>query len=140
MKIKEVSKKLSLPISTLHYYERVGLIFPERSENNYRLYTEEDCNDLILISIMKKFGFTIQEIKEVMERYTVDNPSDVLTLDAKNFFLLKVTCLQEKIQEYQDVIQIINSLPILSKDQLDWDKKKKKTMELASNLYEKIIR
>ena len=63
MKIKEVSKKLSLPISTLHYYERVGLVTPKRGENNYRCYSEEDCNDLILISIM-------QEVKEVVERYT----------------------------------------------------------------------
>ena len=70
MKIKEVSKKLSLTISTRHYYERVGLVTPKRGENNYRCYSEEDCNDLILISIMRKFGFSIQEVKEVVERYT----------------------------------------------------------------------
>lgn len=34
MKIKEVSKKFSLPISTLHYYERVQLVTPERGEND----------------------------------------------------------------------------------------------------------
>lgn len=93
MKIKEVSKKLSLPISTLHYYERVGLVTPERGENNYRYYSDEDCNDLILISIMREFGFSIQKVKEVMERYTVTNPTDDLVHEARDFFKDKIIYL-----------------------------------------------
>ncbi|RKJ40467.1 MerR family transcriptional regulator [bacterium 1XD42-8] len=138
MKIREVSKQLSLPISTLHYYERIGLVTPERGKNNYRCYSEEDYNDLILISIMREFGFSIQEIKEVMERYTVTNPTDDLVHEARDFFKDKIIYLEEKIQEYQDLIQIINTLPILSENPLDWNDKKERTMVLASHLYEKV--
>lgn len=41
------------------------------------------------------------------------------------------------IQEYQDLIQTINTLPILSENPLDWNEKKERTMVLASHLYEK---
>lgn len=41
-------------------------------------------------------------------------------------------------EEYQDLIQIINTLPILSENPLDWNEKKKRTMVLASHLYEKV--
>ena len=46
--------------------------------------------------------------------------------------------LEKKIQEYQNLIQIINTLPILSENPLDWNDKKERTMVLASHLYEKI--
>lgn len=122
----------------IHQYERVGLVTPERRENNYRYYSEEDCNDLILISIMREFGFSIQEVKEVMDRYTVTNPTDDLVHEAKDFFKNKIMYLEKKIQEYQNLIQIINTLPILSENPLDWNDKKERTMVLASHLYEKV--
>jgi Predicted transcriptional regulators len=138
MKINEVSKKLSLPISTLHYYERVGLIIPSRGQNNYRYYTEEDCSNLMLISIMKNFGFAIQEIKDVMNRYTVTDPTEEVVCDAKNFFENKIETLKMRIAEHNEVIKIIESLPILSKDKIDWKMKKDSTMKLAFELYQKI--
>ena len=101
-------------------------------------YSEEDCNNLILFSIMWEFGFSIREVKEVMERYTVTNPTDDLVHEARDFFKDKIIYLEEKIQEYQDLIQIINTLPILSENPLDRNDKKERTMILASHLYEKV--
>ncbi len=101
-------------------------------------YSEEDCNNLILISIMREFGFSIRGTKEVMERYTVTNPTDDLVHEARDFFKDKIIYLEEKIQEYQDLIQIINTLPILSENPLDRNDKKERTMILASHLYEKV--
>ena len=89
---------------------------------------------------MREFVFSIQEVKEVMERYTVTNPTDDLVHEARDFFKDKIIYLEEKIQEYQDLIQIINTLPILSENPLDWNEKKERTMVLASHLYEKVCK
>ena len=69
---------------------------------------------------MREFGFSIQEVKEVMERYTVTNPTDDLVHEARDFFKDKIIYLEEKIQEYQDLIQIINTLPILYFLKIRW--------------------
>ncbi|WP_225362883.1 MerR family DNA-binding transcriptional regulator [Apilactobacillus micheneri] len=42
MKIGEFSKKVSLSIDTLRYYEKIGLIYPKRDENNIREYNYDD--------------------------------------------------------------------------------------------------
>lgn len=44
MKISEVAKIVDLPISTIRYYEKMGIITDEyilREENNYRNYDAE---------------------------------------------------------------------------------------------------
>ncbi|MEK3791200.1 MerR family DNA-binding transcriptional regulator [Paenibacillus sp. FSL R7-0204] len=44
MKTSEVAQRADLPISTLRYYEKIGLITEEyvlREENNYRNYVPE---------------------------------------------------------------------------------------------------
>ncbi|MHC5227870.1 MerR family transcriptional regulator [Enterococcus sp. LJL99] len=45
MKVQEVSDLIGLPISTLHYYERIGIITPKRTANNYRDYSEKDVGE-----------------------------------------------------------------------------------------------
>ena len=44
MKISEVAKIVDLPISTIRYYEKIGIITDDyilREQNNYRNYASE---------------------------------------------------------------------------------------------------
>ena len=48
MKIKEVEELVGLARSNIRYYERQGLLHPERDqENSYREYTEEDIERIL---------------------------------------------------------------------------------------------
>ena len=46
MNIGEVSKLSKLPLKTIRYYEDVGFVCPQRSENGYRYFQEGDVHKL----------------------------------------------------------------------------------------------
>ena len=53
---------------TLRYYERRGLLpQPSRSLANYRLYTPETVRRLHFVKNAKRLGFSLEEIKELLE-------------------------------------------------------------------------
>ncbi|MEK5761115.1 MerR family DNA-binding transcriptional regulator, partial [Acinetobacter variabilis] len=48
LSIGQLSKKADVPIDTIRYYEKVGVLDRiQRSENNYRVYTEQTLADLL---------------------------------------------------------------------------------------------
>ena len=63
LKIKELENTLSISRSNIRFYEKQGLFSPERKDNNYREYTEQDIEVLKEIIIYRKMGFTVEEIK-----------------------------------------------------------------------------
>ena len=63
MKIKELENLLSISRSNIRFYEKQGLFSPERKDNNYREYTEQDIEVLKKIIVFRKMGFTVEEIK-----------------------------------------------------------------------------
>lgn len=63
LKIKELENLLSISRSNIRFYEKQGLFSPERKDNNYREYTEQDIEVLKKIIVFRKMGFTVEEIK-----------------------------------------------------------------------------
>lgn len=62
MEIKEVEKILSVSRSNIRFYEKEGLICPERRGNNYREYSDGDVEMLRKIIVLRKLGFSVEEI------------------------------------------------------------------------------
>ena len=52
MTIKELEQRTGLPRTAIRFYEQQGLIRPERRENNYRNYTQEDLSTLEKIKLL----------------------------------------------------------------------------------------
>lgn len=67
MKSSEVEKKLNVLRTTLRYYEDEGFIQPQRDENGYRNYSEEDINKLKLILQLRSMEIPIDDIKAIMQ-------------------------------------------------------------------------
>ena len=66
MKIKEVEEIVGLARSNIRYYERQGLLHPERDqENSYREYTEEDIERILQIKTLRMLGLTIADIRQI---------------------------------------------------------------------------
>jgi DNA-binding transcriptional MerR regulator len=66
--IGEVADRLGLSLRTVRYYEEAGLVSPsQRTEGGFRLYSEDDIARLDLIKQMKPLGFSIQEMRELLE-------------------------------------------------------------------------
>ena len=66
--IGAVAERVDLSLRTVRYYEEVGLISPEkRTDGGFRLYTEENIERLLAIKQMKPLGFSVQEMRVVLE-------------------------------------------------------------------------
>ena len=67
--IEQVSAQTGLTKRTLRYYEEVGLLPPtDRTEGNYRRYTEADLKRLDNIKKLRDLlGFSLADIREIME-------------------------------------------------------------------------
>ena len=71
-KISEFALLSGLSIQTLRYYDKEKILVPSyrSSENNYRYYDEKDYEKSKLIVLLKKYDFSILEIKEIFSRFS----------------------------------------------------------------------
>jgi DNA-binding transcriptional MerR regulator len=73
LKIGEVATRSGVSIDTLRYYERLGLLpKPTRTRSGYRLYEARMVDRLSFIKRAQRFGFTLDEIREMLQLETAD--------------------------------------------------------------------
>ncbi|WP_206435638.1 MerR family transcriptional regulator [Actinobaculum sp. 352] len=63
MEIGEFSTQVGLPTSTLHYYERCGLLSPARNKSGHRDYSSQDVAWVQFICRLKATGMPLADIK-----------------------------------------------------------------------------
>lgn len=110
MRINEVSKKTGLSISTIRFYEKQNLIpekFVNRDLNNYRNYSEDIIDYLMMIKTVHSVGFSLIEIKEIQKNY-----ADSISIDTK------VKLLQKKILEVENQKENLNKTEAILKKML----------------------
>lgn len=66
MKIGEAAKLTGLGIETIRFYEREGLIKPEKLSSGYRTYTDDLILKMKFIIQAKSLGFSLKETKELL--------------------------------------------------------------------------
>lgn len=101
MRIGELSIKSGFSRDTIRYYEKIGLI--EMKDNRTHLsrhknYPEQILRQLVAVKIMKGFGFTLEETKNIFVLYeegVIDHQR------GKKYLLRKVNQIENKIQELQ---------------------------------------
>ncbi|SCY62928.1 DNA-binding transcriptional regulator, MerR family [Microbacterium sp. LKL04] len=68
MRIGEVAERTGLSFRTLRHYDEIGLVTPSaRTDGGFRLYTEGDVARILLIRRMKPLGFTLDEMRDLLE-------------------------------------------------------------------------
>jgi DNA-binding transcriptional MerR regulator len=68
MKIGEIARRSGIGIETIRFYEREKLLLePERRLSGYRMYDEATLERLVYIRQAKELGFTLAEIREMLE-------------------------------------------------------------------------
>lgn len=92
MLISELSKRTGLSTHTLRYYENYGLFNGVTDEkvktNNYKQYDESLVEKIELIKEAKEIGFTLSEIKKLLDswfskRLSVEKKVEVLEIKIK---------------------------------------------------------
>ena len=67
MRISEVAVRAGVPVSTVRYYERIGLLpTPERTDAGYRDYDEDSATRLLFVSRARGLGIGCDQIAELL--------------------------------------------------------------------------
>lgn len=83
MQIGEVAERVGLSLRTVRYYEEVGLVTPvERSSGGFRIYDEHAVERLKLVRDLKPLGFSLEEIREIVDLVTTEATLDSAKLAA----------------------------------------------------------
>ncbi len=68
LQIGQLAERVGLSLRTVRYYEETGLLEPaRRTDGGFRLYTDEHVTRLELIKRMKPLGFTVQQMRELLD-------------------------------------------------------------------------
>ena len=122
MKRSEVEKISGLTRKAILYYEDKGLIRPHKGENNYRTYSQEDLDKLLQISIYRKLGLNISEIKNIIASKGKELGS--ILRDRQYRLELEETKknLLEKLIKSQDFEEISKELENLEKEETIYER------------------
>lgn len=79
--IGEFSKLCHLPIRTLHYYNEIGLLIPDKvdPDNHYRYYSEQQILEASIIQFYKEAGFELMDIKNLIKRDRLEFNQSMIT-------------------------------------------------------------
>ena len=67
MRISELAVRAGVPVSTVRYYERIGLLpTPERTDSGYRDYDEDSATRLLFVSRAHGLGIGCEQIAELL--------------------------------------------------------------------------
>lgn len=71
--VSETAQLFGLTVRTLHYWDEIHLLCPRvRSSENARLYTAQDIEKIQHIVIYRAAGFTLKDIKHLLDDPTAD--------------------------------------------------------------------
>lgn len=109
--IKETANILKTSIRTLHYYDEIGLLQPQKDSNGYRTYSESDIEYLRIVLIYSSLGFSLEKISKLLEQAET-NPLSLLQNQLKALqqekerLDLLLNTLQKTIQAHQGTTKI----------------------------------
>lgn len=66
-RISDAARATGFSVSALRFYEKEGVVVPDRSESDYRVYDANDLNALRFVRRGKQLGLNLDEIKELLE-------------------------------------------------------------------------
>ena len=95
-------------IETLRFYERKRLLpEPQRSRGGFRLYSEDDLKRLRFIGMAKQHGFTLGEIKELLD-LRVDSRTSCD--EVREIAEEKLAVIEQKLRELRQIKKALQYL------------------------------
>jgi len=106
MKITQVSKLTAVPLDTLRYYEKIGIIpAVTRNEVGVRDYNETDIKWIEFAKCMRSAGLSIEALTNYLKLYEMGDE----TFDERRVLLVEQrNLLNSKLADMQKVIDRLN--------------------------------
>ena len=100
MLIGQLSKHSELSKDTIRFYEKMSLIQSVTCANGYKDYPEQALQQLLLIRTAKNLGFSLNEIKQILE---MTSEQEIPAHQMQNIFQEKLAAIDEKIFQLQQM-------------------------------------
>ncbi len=111
MLINELSKRSGVTVHTLRYYENIGLIQGKVNEavksNNYKDYDEQLLERIEMIKEAKEAGFTLAEIRHLLDRLYSGNFPETEQLQLVD---AKIREVEAKITQLRQVKELLEQI------------------------------
>ncbi|MBI5969881.1 MAG: heavy metal-responsive transcriptional regulator [Deltaproteobacteria bacterium] len=106
--IGELARRAEVSVQTVRYYERQKLLLPSgRKDSGYRVYDEKALKRLKFIRRSKELGFTLREIKGLLD-LRVESASACGKAQKK--VNDKLTTVERKIRGLESLRKVLNEL------------------------------
>lgn len=115
LSIREMCEAFDVTPRTLRFYEAKELLFPIR-EGQRRLFTKRDRARLKLILRGKRFGFSLEEIRQLLDLYHIGDQQN--TQLARTYEIARDR-LADMVSQRDELNEAIEDL----KEQLKWGEK-----------------
>lgn len=109
MKINDVEQALGISKANIRFYEKQGLLTPERSENKYRNYSDADIERLKTIIVLRKLGIPVQNIGKILNG----------DLDFQDAMRENVSDLEKQIKQLEGALNLSRQILREQEDRLD---------------------
>ena len=131
--IKEVAELVGISVRTLHHYDNIGLLTPDKlSDSGYRLYSDTNLETLQQILFFKELDFPLKKIKEI-----ISSPS----FDRQEALRLQRKMLLERRERIDKLIATIDKTAQFEKGETHMSNKEKfDGFDFSRNPYEEEAR
>ena len=93
MKTHELEKELGISKHTIFYYEKEGIVTPQRDENGYRSYSQDDLQKLIMVKFLRNLNISVDDVKAILNN----------ELDFKECLEINQIHLEKQIKSLEEV-------------------------------------
>ncbi|OIK11608.1 MerR family transcriptional regulator [Bacillus sp. MUM 13] len=116
--ITNLAREFKLTSRTIRYYEELGLLQPKRSSNGNRIYTNKEYALLRLILRGKRFGFSLEEIKDMVLLFDKDRTGIQQLERTVVYGEQKLEEVTQRIKELEEIKEEISLLMVDFKEKL----------------------
>ena len=102
--IGDLSREFGVTLRTLRFYEDKGLLSPKR-QGTSRIYNRRDRARLKLALLGKKVGFSLVEIKEMIDLYDLKDGQATQIRVALERFASQIGVLKQQKQDIEQAIE-----------------------------------
>jgi DNA-binding transcriptional MerR regulator len=112
--IGDLSREFGVTLRTLRFYEDKGLLNPKR-QGMTRIYNRRDRARLKLVLMGKKVGFSLVEIKEMLDLYDLKDGQETQLKVALEKFQNQIDVLkQQKLDIEQAISELTQTMDVVS--------------------------
>ncbi len=109
MNIKQASKETGVSTDMIRFYEKKGIIHPQRQENNYRDYSNEELRTIILAKQYSMMGIDLRTISHMFQDNDT-HPSSTILKSSITQLKEEMFWTQARLQNTQDFLDALTML------------------------------